>query len=249
MVNTIAMKRLARHKSRQPMTVSDIAVEVVRKKMKNMHLRILPPNGNVRVSVPGYVTDTEVYLFIVSHLSWIRQQQQEMRARPKPLEDQYISGESHYYQGKRYILDVIERQGKHAVSVGTNGRMHLYISPGTSKQGRARVLHDWYRQQLKVVIPELLAKWQPIVGKKVTDWGVKKMKTRWGSCNISDRRIWLNLELAKKSLDCLEYVLVHELVHLHERYHNAKFYRLMGQFLPTWQYSKAMLNTEPVVDQ
>jgi len=235
-------------KNRKIITVSDVAVEVVRKKIKNIHLRILPPNGNVRVSVPGYVTDMEVYLFIVSRLSWIKQHQQRIITQPRPVEDKYVSGECHYYQGKRYLLDVIERQGKHAVSLAANDRMHLYISPGTSKQGRARVVHDWYRQQLKLLIPELLAKWQPVVGKRVNDWGVKKMKTRWGSCNIRERRIWLNLELAKKSLECLEYVLVHELVHLHERYHNANFYQLMGQFLPSWRERKSLLNTEPLVD-
>jgi len=236
------------NKHSQTITVSDIPVEIIRKKIKNIYLRVSPPRGHVRLSVPGNITDEEVRLFIDSRFSWIKQQQAKISKRPRQAGCEYVSGESHYYQGKRYILDVIERQGKHALSVGSNGRMHLYITPGASKQSRARVLHNWYRQQLKQLIPELLLKWQPIVGKEVNGWGVKKMKTRWGSCNIRDRRIWLNLELAKKSLECLEYVLVHELVHLHERYHNVNFYNLMSEFLPTWRDRKSSLNTEPVVE-
>ncbi|MCC6923641.1 MAG: M48 family metallopeptidase [Nitrosomonas sp.] len=233
----------------QFITVSDIPVEIVRKKIKNIHLGVYPPEGSVRVSVPQHITNENVRLAIVSRLPWIKKRQEEFKKQPRQTEREYVSGESHYYQGKRYILDVIERHGKHALSLKNNAKMILSVSPGTTKENRALVVNAWYRQQLKIQIPQLLAKWQPIVGKEISDWGVKKMKTKWGSCNIAERRIWINLELAKKSPECLEYILVHELVHLHERHHNDNFRSLMDRFLPNWRQSRDFLKSEPLAHE
>ncbi len=230
-------------------TVSDIPVEIVRKNIKNIHLAVYPPDGKVRISVPQNITDDNVRLAIVSKLSWIKKRQDEFLKQPRQPERFYVSGESHYYQGKRYILDVVERQGKHSFQLKSNARMLLQVNPGTTKENRALVANDWYRLQIKKDIIRLLEKWQPVIGKEVSSWGVKKMKTKWGSCNITDRRIWINLELAKKSPECLEYILVHELVHLHERHHNDNFKRLMDKFLPHWQQSRAVLKSEPLAHE
>ncbi|MGR9117291.1 MAG: M48 family metallopeptidase [Gammaproteobacteria bacterium] len=233
----------------QFITVSDIPVKVVRKNIKNLHLGVYPPEGAVRISVPLHITDENVRLAVVSRLSWIKKRQEEFRRQPRQTEREYISGESHYFQGKRYILDVVECYGKHSLCLKNNARMLLHVQPGTIKDNRALVVNDWYRSQLKAMIPPLLEKWQPVVGKEVRSWGVKKMKTKWGSCNIADRRVWMNLELAKKSPECLEYILVHELVHLHERHHNENFLHLMDRFLPSWRRARDFLRNEPLAHE
>lgn len=226
--------------------VSDIPVEIVRKDIKNIHLSVYPPEGRVRMSVPHHITNENVRLAIVSKLSWIKKRQEEFNKQPRQGEREYVTGESHYFQGRRYILEVVERQGKHSLSLKNNAKMLLQVSPATTRENRALVVNAWYRRQVKQAVAVLLDKWQPIVGKQVKSWGVKKMKTKWGSCNITDRRIWINLELAKKSPECLEYILVHELVHLHERHHNDNFMRLMDKFLPNWRQSRSLLKSEPL---
>lgn len=226
----------------QTITVFDIAVDIVRKDIRNIHFRVYPPEGRVRVSVPRHITDEDIRLVVGSRLSWIKSKQEALRNKPRPVERHYVSGESHYFQGQRYRLEVVEGQGKHTISLEHGARMLLHVSPGTTKEKRSLVLDSWYRQQLNRIIPDLIGKWQPIIGKQVQSWGIKRMKTRWGSCNINERRIWLNLELAKKPPECLEYVLVHELVHLLERYHNANFKRLMSYYLPQWRLCQDMLN-------
>lgn len=230
-------------------TVADIAVEVVRKDIKNLHLGVYPPNGAVRMAVPQHVTDDNIRLAVVARLSWIKKQQEEFIKQPRQTEREYVSGESHYYQGRRYILNVVETQGKHSLTLTNNAKMILQVTPNTSLDNRALVVNNWYREKLKSTIPKLLDKWQPVVGKQVSSWGVKKMKTKWGSCNIAKKRIWINLELAKKSPECLEYILVHELVHLHERHHNDNFKKLMDEFLPQWRKCRDTLKREPLAHE
>jgi predicted metal-dependent hydrolase len=235
--------------SNSTITVSDIPVEIVRKDIKNIHLSVHPPEGRVRISVPEHVTDENIRLAIVSRLSWIRKQQEQLHKQPRQTEREYVSGESHYYQGKRYLLEVLEQHGRHSLELKNNAKMRLRVSPGTSRQNRARVMNDWYRDQLKQQIPGLLEKWQPIVDKEVKEWGIKRMRTKWGSCNISEARIWLNLELAKKSPECLEYILVHELVHLHQRKHDDSFRRLMDKYLSSWRQRRDILRREPLAHE
>jgi len=228
------------------LVVSDINIEIVRKDIKNLHLAVYPPDGHVRVAVPQKTTDDNVRLAVVSRLAWIRKQQESLAKQPRQSEREFVSGESHYFWGKRYLLEVIERRGKHEFVLKNNKKMRLTVNPNTSKTNRELVMNEWYRQQLKIRIPELLEKWQPKVGKQVNTWGVKKMKTKWGSCNIYAKRIWINLELAKKSPECLEYILVHELVHLHERCHNDRFRAKMGKVMPQWKLYKNILKSEPL---
>ncbi len=232
--------------SQKIITVSELPIEVVRKKIKNIHLGVYPPEGKVRISVPTHITDDNIRLAVISKLPWIKRKQQELQSQPRQTARKYVSGESHYYKGKRYILEVIERYGRHGVAIKNNAKMLLYVHPGTTIPNKEKVVQQWYREQLKEDITALLGKWLPVIDKPLNFWGIKKMKTKWGSCNITHNRIWLNLELAKKSPECLEYVLVHELVHLYERHHNNNFRRLMDQFLPQWRKSSDILKSEPL---
>lgn len=201
------------------------------------------------MAAPLHMTDDNVRLAVISRLSWIKKQQASFQAQPRQSEREMVTGESHYVFGKRYRLEVIERRGRHEVVTKNNNTLQLFVNPGTSTQNRALVLNEWYRDQLKERISDLLNHWQTVVGKQVSDWGIKRMKTKWGSCNISQHRIWLNLELAKKPIECLEYVLVHELVHLLERHHNARFKTYMDKYLPQWQRYRDILRREPLGDE
>jgi hypothetical protein len=228
-----------------PIVIRGIPIQVLRKPIQNLHLAVCPPDGHVRVSVPLHVTDDNVRLAVISRLSWIKKQQAAFAAQPRQSEREMVTGESHYVFGQRYRLAVIERRGRHTVALH-HGTLQLFVNPGTTQANRDRALKAWYRQQLKARIPDLLAQWQPIIGQAVTAWGVKRMKTKWGSCNIQQRRIWLNLELAKKPVECLEYVLVHELVHLLERHHGDRFKTLIDGFLPHWRTCRDSLNQQPL---
>jgi len=230
-------------------TVADIPVEIVRKNIKNLHLGVYPPEGRVRVSVPEHITDENVRLAVVGKLAWIKKQQTEFQKQPRQSERQFVAGESHYFQGRRYLLNVVERYGRHEVVQTSNAKLSLYVRPGTSLENRERVMTEWYRAHLKSLILTLLNKWQPVVGKQAANWRVQKMKTKWGSCNLAKRSISINLELAKKSPECLEYILVHELVHLHERHHNDKFRELMDKFMPKWRQYRDTLKNEPLAHE
>lgn len=229
--------------------VSDISVEVVRKDIKNLHLGVYPPEGAVRISVPEHISDENARLAVISRLPWIKRQQEEFRKQPRQTERHYVTGESHYFKGRRYILDVIERRSAHSLKLCNNARMRMSVNPGTTQEGRQRVIDRWYRDQMKADVALLLEKWLPVIDKPLSDWGVKRMKTKWGSCNTTAQRIWLNLELIKKSPECLEYILVHELVHLYERKHNERFMRLMDRFLPHWRHSRDILKSEPLAHE
>lgn len=229
--------------------VSGIPIQIVRKSIKNLHLGVYPPNGRVRVAVPNHVTNDNVRLAVVSRLKWIKDQQANFQRQSRQSERELVTGESHYVFGKRYRLEVIERRGRHEIIIKNNRTLQLFVTPGTTTANRALVLSEWYRQQLKARIPGLLSHWETVIGKQASDWGIKKMKTKWGSCNTTQRRIWLNLELAKKPLDCLEYVLVHELVHLLERQHNKQFKAHLDHFLPNWKQSRDILKREPLKDE
>ncbi|NOR71519.1 MAG: DUF45 domain-containing protein [Methylomarinum sp.] len=228
------------------LTVSGIDVQVVRKAIKNLHLAVYPPNGHVRVAVPEHVTDDNVRLAVVCKLSWIKRQQQDFKNQPRQSERQYISGECHFFFGRRYRFELIECMGKSKISVLQGGKLKMFVKPGASIASKEQLLTAWYRAELKRCVSGLLDKWQPIVGEQVADWGVRKMKTKWGSCNIKAARIWLNLELAKKPIECIEYILVHEMVHLLERNHNEVFKNHMDRVLPQWRSYRALLNKSPL---
>tara|TARA_R100001230_G_C5679679_1_gene186181 strand:+ start:1203 stop:1928 length:726 start_codon:yes stop_codon:yes gene_type:complete len=231
-------------------TVGGLTVEVVRKPIKNLHLGVYPPLGRVRVAAPLAVDDEAVRLAVVGKLGWIKRQQAKFQAQPRQSERRMVSGESHYFLGQRYRLRVHETSGT-ALHIALRGKtsMDLFVRPETTIKRREQVLQDFYRAELKRLVPELLEKWQPKLGVEVRAWGIKRMKTKWGTCNIEAQRIWLNLELAKKPVQCLEYILVHELAHLHERHHNDRFIRLLDQHLPQWSQLRELLNNSYLAEE
>lgn len=226
--------------------VGGIAVEVVRKDIKNLHLGVYPPHGRVRVAAPLVVSDEAVRLAVIGKLGWIKHQKAKFAAQPRQSQREMVSGESHYFMGRRYRLRVYEQDAPAKVAIRGIASLDLFVRPGTSAEKREAVLQRWYRAQLMALIPPLLEQWQAQLGVAVAAWGVKKMKTKWGSSNVEARRVWLNLELAKKSPQCLEYVIVHELLHLLERKHNEHFLSLMDKFLPQWRLHRDALNKSPL---
>jgi predicted metal-dependent hydrolase len=227
-------------------TVDGLVVDVVRKDIKNLHLGVYPPSGRIRVAAPLRINDEAVRLFTISRLGWIKRQQAKFQNQERQSAREFISGESHYYQGRRYLLNVVYQTGSPVVNLRNNKTLDLFVRPGSNTQERERVLSNWYRRQLKEEIAPLIAKWEKIIGVQVAEWCVKQMKTKWGTCNINARRIWLNLELIKKPTYCLEYIIVHEMVHLLERHHNDRFMMYMNRFMPLWQHYREELNRAPL---
>jgi predicted metal-dependent hydrolase len=230
-------------------TVNDMVVDIVRKDIKNLHLAVYPPSVRVRVAAPLRIDDEAVRLAVISRLPWIRRQQAKFERQERQSKREYISGESHFYQGNRYLLNVIYYDGFPKIILRNNTHIDLYVRNGSDTTKRRHILQEWYRQQLKDAIPPLIEKWEAIIGMEVSEWRIKQMKTKWGTCNIEQHRIWLNLELAKKSSHCLEYIIVHELVHLLERHHNDNFIALMDQFMPRWRLLRAELNKAPLAHE
>ncbi|NLB33106.1 MAG: M48 family metallopeptidase [Tissierellia bacterium] len=222
-------------------TIENIDIELIRKNIKNIHLSVHPPDGRVRLSVPKRMDDEAVRLFVISKLSWINKHKKKYSLLERQAEIEFLSGESHYFLGSRYILNIIETTGKQRVQLRDDKYIDLYVRENSTKEKREKIMLEWYRQKLKMLVPGYIEKWENIIGVRVNDWGVKLMKTRWGTCNIRDKRIWINLELAKKNVTCLEYIVVHEMVHLLERYHNDVFKGYMSEFLPNWKSIKEEL--------
>lgn len=226
--------------------VSGLSVDIVRKDIKNLHLGVYPPNGRVRVAAPLAVSNDAVRLAVIGKLGWIKRQRAKFNAQPRQSPREMVSGESHYFQGRRYRIRIVESQGASAVVLRNKSTLELHVRHGASSEQRLQLLQRWYRAQLKTTIPSILEKWEPLLGVSVAHWGIKRMKTKWGSCNIEASRIWLNLELAKKPLQCLEYVVVHEMLHLVERHHNDRFVGLMDRYLPQWRIYREELNQAPL---
>lgn len=223
-------------------TVENIDIELVRKKIKNLHLTVYPPNGRVRLSVPSHMDNEAVKSFVLTKLPWIKKQKTKYTTQELLPAKEFISGEIHPFSDEIYLLNVVETRGKQYVELRNNKFMDMYVRPGSTFEKREKLMTDFYRQKLKEIIPSYIAKWERIMGVRVDEFGVKLMKTRWGTCNIRDKRIWINLELAKKAPRCLDYIIVHEMVHLLEKHHNKSFKEYMSRFLPDWKSIKDELN-------
>ena len=231
-------------------TVSGLRVSIVRKAIKNLHLGVYPPHGRVRVAAPLAVSDDAVRLAVIGKLGWIKRQQSKFKAQPRQSEREMVSGESHYFLGRRYRLRVVQKgKGTATVVLRNRSRIELQVPAESSTEQRERMLQRWYRQQLRVLIPPLLDKWASVLGVEVDDWRIKKMKTKWGACTAKAHRIWLNLELAKKPVQCIEYIIVHELAHLIERHHNDRFISIMDKHLPQWRSHQQELNAAPLAHE
>ena len=226
--------------------VSGVTVQVVRKPIKNLHLGVYPPNGRVRVAAPLRVSDDAVRLAVVGKLGWIKRQRARFEAQPRQSAREMVSGESHYVFGRRYRLTVVHAPGPAKVVPRGKSALEIHVAQGAGSEERFRLLLRWYREGLRERAQPLLLKWQKVMRVELAECGIKRMKTKWGSCNTDARRIWLNLELAKKPVQCLEYLIVHELAHLIVRHHDDRFTTLMDEHLPDWKARRALLNAQPL---
>ncbi|MHA3290549.1 M48 family metallopeptidase [Legionella pneumophila] len=232
----------------QDVVINDIEVRVVRKDIKNIHLGVYPPNGTVRIAVPNHVPDDQIRLAIIDKLPWIKKQQSEFSKQCRLSKREYLTGESHYFLGRRFRLDLVDTQDAPKVYLKNNNRLVIEIQQFSTLEQRQKILDEWYRKEFKKILPDLISKWEFIIGQNIGGWGIKKMKTKWGSCNVKSRRIWFNLELIKKPIECIEYVLVHEIVHFYETHHNINFKAYMDKFMPKWRGFKDVLNSLPICD-
>jgi len=226
---------------RKLIKVKDIDVLVIKKRIKNYHLNVLPTDGRVRVSVPYDVPDEIVKAFVIRNYDWIRKHRNAFRAQERQSPRMYVSGESHYLRGKRYILRV-ETATKPRVEIKGNKEIYFYVPKHYTKEKRERYYEKWLRKELQKDLETLVPKWEKIMNLKANEFRIRKMKTRWGSCNPVTRRIWINLELIKKPQKFLEYVIVHELAHFIERRHNKRFKAILDSYMPGWERYRKGLN-------
>lgn len=225
---------------------SQLSIDVVRKDIKNMHLAVYPPSGRVRIAAPLRIDDEAVRLFAISKIGWIKKHQRNFEAQDRQQPLQFKDRESHYFQGKRYLLRIIEQDLPPKVILRSKTYIDLFVKPNTTIEQKQVIINNWYRNELKKLIKPLLEQWERKMGVTVNECQIKQMKTKWGTCNIEKKRIWINLELAKKPLHCLEYIIVHEMIHLLERYHNDRFLSLIDKYMPQWKFYKDELNKFPV---
>ena len=229
--------------------VGGISVEVVRKDIKHLHLGVYPPEGRVRVAAPLRLDDEAVRLAVISRLAWIRRKRDGFLKQERQSRREFVSGESHYFEGRRYRLDVIESSGPVGIRLRGNAWIEMRVRSATGRDAREAMLYAWYRAGLRERFPAWAAKWEPRIGVRVAEWRIRRMKTRWGTCNPAARRIWLNSELAKKPLSCIEYVVVHEMVHLVEPAHNDRFREILDRVMPQWRLRAEELNRTSLADE
>ncbi|OGB04169.1 MAG: metal-dependent hydrolase [Burkholderiales bacterium RIFCSPLOWO2_12_FULL_64_99] len=230
---------------RDVLDLGELHAEVTRKAIKHVHLSVLPPVGKVRVAAPLSMPLDTIRLFVISKLSWIRSQQRKLQAQERETPREYLNKESHYLWGKRYLLEVIHADAAPTVRL-TPRKLIMQVRPGSDQARCSEVLDGWYRQQVREAVPALLAKWEPQLNVNVNRVFVQRMKTKWGSCTPESGYIRINTDLAKKPAECLEYIVVHELIHLLEPTHNERFIALMALYMPHWQQLRMQLNRLPV---
>lgn len=222
--------------------VLNISAEVEWKKIKNIHLTIYPPNARIHVSAPLFMTEESVRLFLISKQAWIKQKVSQVLNQNRQTPREYVSGENHYFKGQRFRLKVIYHNAPAKVEIQGNEFINLYVREGVTEERKAEIIKEWYREKLKETLPELISKWEAIIGVKANKWSIKQMKTIWGSCNHRTKNILFNLELIKKPLHCIEYVVVHELLHIKIRLHNKEYISLLNKYFPNWKQIKDELN-------
>lgn len=230
------------------LTVRGIDIDVIYKDIKNLHIGVYPPLGRVRVAAPRRLDDDQVRHAVIQRLPWIKKQREQLKSAERQSEREMITGESHYVWGQRYRLKVIERPGRAHFELDGE-RLLLYIQRGTPPERRRALLDHWYREQLRRAIPDLIASWEPRLEVSVPKWTIRRMKTKWGSCNRETGHIWFNVELAKKHPDSLEYIVVHEMAHHIERNHGERFTKLMDKHLPNWRSRRDQLNEAPLAEE
>ncbi len=222
--------------------ILNISAEVEWKKIKNIHLTIYPPNARIHVSAPLFMTEEAIRLFLISKQTWIKQKVSQVLNQNRQTPREYVSGENHYFKGQRFRLKVIYHNAPAKVEIQGNEFINLYVREGVTEERKAEIIKEWYREKLKETLPELISKWEAIIGVKANKWSIKQMKTIWGSCNHRTKNILFNLELIKKPLHCIEYVVVHELLHIKVRLHNKEYISLLNKYFPNWKQIKNELN-------
>jgi predicted metal-dependent hydrolase len=227
------------------LTVAGINVDVVYKDIKNLHIGVYPPVGRVRVAAPKRLSEDQVRLALVKRLPWIKSQRDRLQRAERQSQREMVAGESHYVWGGRYRLKLVERGGRPHVELDGE-RLVLYLPEGTPPELRRDLLERWYRARLREAVPSVIARWEPAIGVRVPRWSIRRMKTKWGSCNRKTGHIWFNVELAKKHPDSLEYIVVHEMTHLLEDGHGPRFTKLMDGFMPDWRARRDQLNNAPL---
>jgi predicted metal-dependent hydrolase len=225
--------------------LGDIAIAVTRKEIKNVHLSVHPPDGRVTMSAPFGTRPEVARTYAVSKIAWIRDQQAKLRNQARETPRQFVERESHYLWGRRYLMTVVERDEKPVVSLD-HRRITLSVRPGTDGIRRAAILHDWHKSLLHEFIPTVIGRWEPKLGVHVEAYFLQRMKTKWGSCNHRAGHIRLNTELVKKPKDLVEYVVVHEMVHLLEPTHSERFVSILSEHYPSWREARAELNELPL---
>jgi|SRR5580692_10400022 predicted metal-dependent hydrolase len=230
------------------LNLGGIPVDVVFKDIKNVHLSVYPPTGRVRISAPERMKLDTIRIFAISKLDWIKRQQMKLQGQERESPREYLDRESHYLWGNRYLLQVVEMEAAAGVHLNP-GKMLLRVRPRTRENKKQAIVAQFYREQIKAVVPSLVARWEQVIGVRVDRLYVQQMKTKWGSCNPRTRAIRLNTELAKKPKHCLEYILVHELVHFFEHHHGERFVHLMDRFMPQWRHHRDELNKHPLAHE
>ncbi|MGH3427397.1 MAG: M48 family metallopeptidase [Mycobacteriales bacterium] len=228
--------------------VRGVEVDVLYKDIKHIHIGVYPPLGRVRVAAPRRLDSDQVRLAVIQRLSWIKKQRAQLRAAERQSQREMVNGESHYVWGTRHRLKLVKRPGRAHCEVDAD-RLLLYLPEGSEAESRRELLDRWYRKQLQIALPPLIDKWEGALGISISRWSIRRMKTKWGSCNRESGHIWFNVELAKKHPDCLEYLVVHEMTHLRERGHGDRFVKLMDEYLPDWRSRRDRLNDAPLAHE
>lgn len=232
----------------EQLKLGEITIHVELKNIKNIHLSVFPPEGTVRIAAPERMDLDTIRVYAISKLSWIKKQQAKFKAQEREAPRDFLNRESHYFKGERYLLKIEDRDCPARVEL-KHKEIIIYARNGMTKEKLQNILEEWYRGQLKDILPEIIKKWEKKLNVTISEYRIRKMKTKWGTCNREAKRIWLNLELAKKPPEYLEYIVVHEMVHLLERRHNAIFSAYMDKFLPKWRFYKGELNRLPVKNE
>lgn len=227
------------------MMLGEFNIEIIWKNIKNLHLSVYPPSGAVRIAAPLSMKIDTIRLFAISKLNWIKRQQKKLMTQDRESIRLYVDGESHYVWGKRYLLKLAEDNRMDGVQLKHN-KICLFLRANSSYETKQSIMDRWYREQLKMALPPLIDKWQLLIGVKVQRFFIQKMKTKWGSCNTGTASLRFNSELAKKNRTCLEYIVVHEMIHLLEPSHNQRFVALMDKFMPNWHFQRDLLNKSPL---
>ena len=231
----------------QEIILGDICIDVTKKNVRYLHLKIYPPDGKVKISAPYSMSYDAIKAFAVSRIPWINMKQEVFKKRHREPPKEFVTDEKHYFFGESYLLKIFFKKGYSKVILNNNV-IELYTNSDSDKEKRKKTLYNWYRKELNLIAAEFITKWEKAMNVSINEFGIKLMKTKWGTCNIKAKRIWLNLELAKRPLQSLEYIIVHDLTHLLERKHNARFKTIMSQFLPMWKEHKKELNSLPLTD-